>query len=243
MIALPSISCLAQEEPPPPDIKYEPPEIKVDPASRARIHFESDMYDFGSIPRGSTVVHTFTLRNTGEDTLALQPPRPTCGCTTAPLSKDKIAPGEQASIKALFNSQKFNGRVKKDIYISSNDPINPYLKISFTATINDPLLPVILSPTEADFGSVKAGESRAIKVAVTNNDSSAHSINISEQSVPAAFKASLNSAVVKPQGSAELVLELAPDVKVGDFKESVTLVISGGQESRFTVPLKAVITQ
>jgi hypothetical protein len=233
----------AQEELPPPDVKYVPPEIKIDPASKARIKFEQDIFDFGSIPRGATVVHEFKFHNVGQGLLEVTDVRPTCGCTTAPLSSNNIAPGESATIKAYFNSEKFNGRVKKEIYVNTNDPINPYLKVSFTATINDPVLPVTVSPNLADFGSLKSGTSGQAKVAVTNNDGDPLDIAIIEQSAPGVVTAKIESGTLKPNESAELVLRLAPQEQAGELKESITFDIKGSQAARFTLPWRAVITE
>jgi len=236
---------LSQEEelPPPDTAKFIPPEIKVDKASKARISFLADTFDFGSIPRGSTVVHRFIIKNTGQDVLEISDVRPTCGCTTAPLSSNKIQPGEEATLKASFNSQKFNGRVRKEIYVNSNDPINPYLKISFTATINDPLLPITLVPGEADFGAVKTGTSGQLKLKMNNGDTAPHEVSVVEESAPGVVKADLSTIALGPNGNSDLTLELSPQAKAGELKESITFNIKGGQDARFTIPWKAVITQ
>jgi hypothetical protein len=39
-----------------------------------------------------------------------------------------------------------------------------------------------------------------------------------------------------------LTLHLVPPDKAGELKESITFDITGGQEGRFTLPWKAIIT-
>ncbi|OGC95196.1 MAG: hypothetical protein A2W25_01970 [candidate division Zixibacteria bacterium RBG_16_53_22] len=235
----------AQEEPLPPEVPFQPIQkldIVVNPASKARIKFESDTFDFGSIPRGATVVHSFKFANAGQDTLEITSVRPTCGCTTAPLSSNKVAPGDEATIKAYFNSKNFNGRLTKYIYVNSSDPIDPYLKISFKATINDPLLPINMAPLEADFGSIVSGAPGIVKVTLTNAGDSPVDIRLIHESAPEMVKASPTSMSLQPNGNAELTLQLAAQDKSGELKESLTFDITGGQEGRFSLPWKAVIT-
>jgi len=240
------ITAIAEDEPLPPEVPFQPIQdidIQINPASKARIKFESDTFDFGSIPRGSTVVHTFKFRNAGEDTLHITSVRPTCGCTTAPLSSDRIAPGEEATIKAYFNSQKFNGRVTKQIYVNSDDPINPYLKVSFKATINDPLLPISMAPLEADFGSIKSGSPSQMKITLTNSNDTPCAITLIDDSAAGFIRTTPASTTVRPHETAEIVLDLTPQSISGELKESITFDIEGGQGARFTLPWRAVITQ
>jgi P pilus assembly chaperone PapD len=217
--------------------------IKVNPASKARIDIVSDNYDFGSIPRGAIVVHSFVVKNAGQDTLSITNVKPTCGCTTAPLTDSLVAPGEQTDIKATFNTQKFNGRVKKQIYVDSSDPIKPYLKVSFSAIINNPLQTIVSEPSEADFGLVKAGKSSELKVKITNNDSIAANLAIVEESAPAIVTAGLAKTTIKPGGSTELTLKLQPQDKAETITQSITLEAGNIADSRFTIPWKAVIVQ
>ncbi len=215
--------------------------IKVNPASKARIKFESDLFDFGSIPRGSTVSHVFKFRNVGEDTLKITAVKPTCGCTTAPLSSNEIAPGQEANIKATFNSQKFNGRVTKQIYVDSSDPISPYLKVSFSATINDPLQTVTVSPLEADMGTVQKGKTAQAKVGLLNTADAGAEFTIVETSL--SLKAVLSKKTLGPNESAELSIDLASQDAVGEFHESITIETTGSEAKRFSVPVKATITE
>jgi hypothetical protein len=226
-----------------PQTTLQQPEIKINPASKARLKFESDMWDFGSIPRGSTVVHAFKFLNVGQDTLEITSVRPTCGCTTAPLSSDRIPPGGEGSIKAYFNSAKFNGRVTKQIYVDSNDPISPYLKVSFYAVINDPLQTILANPPEPDLDTINVGDPAKASVIITNNDSSRVELEVSEISMPSALNATLSRKTLEPLATADLTLELAPQAQPGNFKESVTIEAKGGHNSRVTIPLKAIIKQ
>ncbi len=223
--------------------KTDEAQIKVNPASKARIEFASDTWDFGSIPRGSIVLHSFVIKSIGKDTLVITNVKTSCGCTTAPLSDSSIAPGEQANLLATFNTQNFNGRVKKQVYVDSNDPIKPYLKVSFSAIINNPLQTIMPSPALASFDSVKVNAPAQLKISIANMDKSRADLAIVEQSAPSMVKAVLGKTSLEPGGSTELVLDLQPQSNAGTINQSITLEASNIPDSRFTIPWKAVIVK
>ena len=214
-------------------------EIKVNPASKARIDIPEMNWNFGSIPKGSIVSHSYQIKNIGEDTLQITNVKPTCGCTMAPLSSNFIAPGEEADLTANFNSEKFNGRVNKQINIDSTDPIKPYLKVIFTAIINNPLLTVTPDPAEIDFGTVKQGNPGQMKFTVTNGENKSVKLAVVDQGK--AFKAKAPIDPIPPHGKADVTLELAPQSNQGTLQGSVTLEVVDLPNSRFTIPCKANI--
>jgi hypothetical protein len=215
--------------------------IDVNPASKARIKIESDIYDFGSILKGTTVVHTYVIKSVGQDTLIVSKVRPTCGCTLAPLSSDHIAPGQEATVRAAFNTRKFNGRVEKYIFVDSNDPISPYLKVSFTAVINNPLATIQTDPLEADFGSIKSGANAEAKVHLTNADQKPMDLVIAEQS-SADIKAKFLKAHLEPNSATDLVLDITPHSN-GEIKESITIDSPTNDDARITIPITGTVTQ
>jgi hypothetical protein len=217
--------------------------IKVNPASKARIEFLADTWDFGSIPRGAIVLHAFKFRNIGQDSLMITNVKPTCGCTTAPLSDSTVAPGETADIMATFNTKNFNGRVTKQIFVDSSDPIKPYLKLIFSAIINNPLQTILPTPAEADFGNVKVGTAAQVKITITNSDKTKADLTIVEESAASMVKAKLIKTTLAPEEATELVLDLAPQTKAGEINQSITLEARQLPGSRFTIPWKAVITK
>ena len=224
------------------DVQRKPDDavIQINPASKARIEFISDTWDFGSMPRGSVVAHAFKFKNVGQDTLIIGKVKPTCGCTTAPLSSNSVPPGGEATITASFDSEKFNGRVSKYIYVDSNDPIRPYLKISFTATINNPLQNIQPTPTEIDFGTVKLGSPAQSTIKILNAEEKAVKLAVVEQSVGAT--AVLSRSDIPKGDMADLVVNLAPQGFQGVVKQSITLEAENVPGSRFTIPWKANIS-
>lgn len=82
------------------------------------------VYDFGEVVEGLLVQHTFLLRNAGDAVLRFtRQPQPSCGCTTAPLTKMELAPGESLELRVKFNSSHYGGRkISHSVTVYTNDP-------------------------------------------------------------------------------------------------------------------------
>jgi hypothetical protein len=80
------------------------------------------IHDFGKVsPEDSPLKVKKIFRNTGDETLIIKRVKPGCGCTTAPLDKDTIQPGDFATLDIKLNVGNYSDQVKKSIAIYSND--------------------------------------------------------------------------------------------------------------------------
>jgi hypothetical protein len=87
--------------------------------------FDTNTYDFGSIPVNTTVEHDFVLTNKGKNNLLVRKVNASCGCTAVQPSKTVIAQDESTVIKVQYNTQGRNGADKKAITVITNDPRRP----------------------------------------------------------------------------------------------------------------------
>lgn len=85
-------------------------------------------FDFGKIPQGKPVYHTFEIVNKGDKPLKLDNVQASCGCTTPEWSRDEIAPGATAAIKVGYNAAA-EGVFDKFITITYNGNQTKMLKI------------------------------------------------------------------------------------------------------------------
>lgn len=86
-----------------------------------KIEFNEDVHDFGKIAQNSNAETTFTINNTGTDTLELISANPSCGCTSTILDQKRIAPGASTRLKVTFDSHnKAEGPMVKTITVVSN---------------------------------------------------------------------------------------------------------------------------
>jgi hypothetical protein len=92
------------------------------------LQFKEMEWDFGSVPQGKPVYHSFEIKNTGTKPVTLNNVQASCGCTTPEWSKDAIAPGATAKIKVGFNAAA-EGAFEKYISIVYNDLVQKQIKI------------------------------------------------------------------------------------------------------------------
>ncbi|MFN4284841.1 MAG: DUF1573 domain-containing protein [Lacibacter sp.] len=78
------------------------------------------VYDFGKIPQGKPVYHTFTIYNNGLESFQLQNVQTSCGCTTPEYSKEPVAKGGSTTIKVGYNAAA-EGYFEKSITFYYND--------------------------------------------------------------------------------------------------------------------------
>jgi hypothetical protein len=100
----------------------------------------SSTVDLGKI-KGSTQNEVeFKFLNEGKSDLIIRFIRSTCGCTAVQQGNQGIGikPGEWSSIKAVFNSGSYSGKVTKAIYVYTNDPKNSEVVLMLNADVEQP---------------------------------------------------------------------------------------------------------
>ena len=76
-------------------------------------------FDFGKIPQGKPVTHTFQFTNSGTAAFSLDNVQASCGCTTPEWNKDVVQPGATTIIKVGYNAQN-EGPFTKPVTITYN---------------------------------------------------------------------------------------------------------------------------
>lgn len=89
----------------------------------AEVNWEADVYDFGTIEKGTPVSHEFKFTNTGDSPLVITNVKASCGCTATDYPKNAVQPGESASITATYNA-KASGSFTKTITVYTNTEVS-----------------------------------------------------------------------------------------------------------------------
>lgn len=100
-------------------------------------------YFLTAIQTESLVVHTFILKNVGDESLVISDVVPSCSCTTPVLSDQELEPGETAELVATVDTTGFAGLVTREIFVFSNDFEMPALILTI-----DVDAPVRATPNE-----------------------------------------------------------------------------------------------
>ncbi len=209
--------------------------------SRAKIAFSETLWDFGHIPKTGKVVHTYQIKSVGEDTLIIAKVRTTCGCTSAPLSKDILAPGETARLDVIFDPAKITvGETTKRLHVVCNDPNNPLAEIRFRAKIGDGSSLVKITPAFVDFDTVLAGAETVRTLTIENT--SGEKLSLTRVEGPGDdVKLDLKNQVLQPGQIIQAALELGDNPASENIQTSLTLDFECSKIARVTIPIAAFI--
>lgn len=209
--------------------------------SRAKISFSETMWDFGYVPKTGRVSHTYQIKNIGQDTLIIVKVRTTCGCTTAPLSKQRIAPNQTADMKVIFNPTKIVvGETTKKVQVISNDPANPFAEVQFTAKIGKSNSLVKLTPTGINFDTVSQGTEDVRTLTIESISGEKLSIKLIE-GPGENIDLDLESKSLKPGKSIQITLKLKKEAASGNLHTSLTLDFEDSKIARVSIPIHGVV--
>lgn len=141
-------------------------------ATSARAGSPSEMFpdkvmDFGTSPKGTVLVHYFRFTNNTTQTLTLGTPRVSCGCTSAALSKNTVAPGETAAVIAYMDTRRIpTPNVTKSVivYVPFLAPYQEEVALRVQTVARDDLM---MSPDTLALGTVSKGQTASAVTKVT----------------------------------------------------------------------------
>ncbi len=121
-----------------------------------------DSVSWGDVPPG-VLKHTIHITNIGGDTLNITDVHPSCGCTTAPIDKKILLPGDTASIDLSVDVKTKSGPQHKTLTISSNtaDSTRRQLQIPLTANVlrdvamDAEVFPIVTTTTIGETGTAE----------------------------------------------------------------------------------------
>jgi len=97
-----------------------------------KIEFENTVYDFGKVGPLQKLNGEFKFTNTGDAPLKITKVEKCCGAVTK-LDKDELAPGESGVLHVQYTSSRFSNKIKKQLYINSNDKDTPRATLTIMA--------------------------------------------------------------------------------------------------------------
>src|SRR2546423_14243867 len=101
----------------------------------AALVFEKTELDLNPELGASKVDAVFKYQNKGDTPVHIKAVKPSCGCTTAALAKNDVAPGEKGEITATFNIGDRSGLQVKTVTVETDDPKAPQTVLTFKTNI------------------------------------------------------------------------------------------------------------
>ncbi len=196
--------------------------------------FEESSKDFGSVPRGPVLKHSFRINNTSGKVVTVSGVRVSCNlCTSAVVNKGQLQPGEETAVVVSMDSSKFIGSKTVYVYVTFSQPDFQEVRLWVQANSRDD---VTVSPDNLAFGQIKRGASPTLTTTVTLYGASGS--QITEVEPDSTF---VQAKVEKIEGASgvayKLSASLRADVPVGKWFTDVWVKTNNPSMPRVRVPL------
>lgn len=109
--------------------------LSLGATAQAALVWEKTEVDVKPEMGAANAVAVFKYENKGSTPIHIKSVKPSCGCTTAALAKNDVAPGEKGEIKATFNIGERTGLQTKTISVETDDAQQPLTVLTLKANI------------------------------------------------------------------------------------------------------------
>lgn len=207
--------------------------------AQPEISFPNSPWAFGELLQKEKVFHHFEILNSGSDTLFISRVKPSCGCTSAPLTRDVIGPGESIWLAITFNSKKFSGDISKKVTVFSNDPNNPQSTINFSATVQTNRTRIAVVDEPIDLGSLVPNKRDQSTISLTNIGTEPYRLRLAAWP-DGWMETSWKEKVIDPGDTLRLAIGTSSVPPLGKFETSITFEVEGREKTRMSLPLTGV---
>jgi len=202
--------------------------------AQPKVEVKPDTFDFGTVEEGAKPMAVFTIKNVGNADLIIYDAKPSCGCTVAKLSSKNLAPGQEATLEAVYNSHNASGAVSKSVSINTNDNAVPVVVVRITGNVKAvPGPEASLSVYNLSNLQLPVGGSDKRSISLSNTGEL--ELTISEVSATPGLTATLDQYAIEPGKTTKVTLKLkpgetrvmdvtiAPKATTGSFQEVLTI--------------------
>jgi hypothetical protein len=201
--------------------------------------FDELSKDFGSVPRGPTLIYPFRVRNNTDRPVHIAGLRVSCGCVTATVGQNFLKPGEETQILAQMDTTRFTGVKSVTIYVTFNAPSHEEVRLWVQANARNDFS---ITPDTLAFGQLRRGNYPPASALVTFYGNSATQVT--------EVKCDSNYVVISPpkevrRQDSEVVYQitarLRSDAPVGKWYTDLWLKTNNPDTPPIRVPLTAEI--
>ncbi|QEG41576.1 DUF1573 domain-containing protein [Roseimaritima ulvae] len=188
--------------------------------------FSATSHDFRAVARGAKIEHHFEFENIYQEDVHVAAVRSSCGCTTPSVTKSTVKSREKSAIVAKFNTSSFTGPKSATITVVFDRPFYAEVQLSVTGVIRTD---VVFDPPAANFGEIREGETKEIKLSVTRFNRSDWQIT-DVRSHCTDMQVKLSEPVRSSRSvKYDLVLQAKASMPVGEIHEQLTLLTNDQQ--------------
>lgn len=194
--------------------------------------FEELSRDFGSVPRGPMLTHSYRLTNNTGQTVRINSVAVSCGCTTATAMQGVLAPGQSTTVQADMDTTRFIGPKTVTIFVRFDQPRWEEVRLAITANSRTDFA---VTPESFAFGPISRGSSVSRNTTVTFSGGTVlNHVSADSNYVQLSAKAVRNTGF---ETAYEVTATLRPDTPVGKWYTDVWLNTNNPGAPRIRVPL------
>jgi hypothetical protein len=196
--------------------------------------FDELSKDFGSVPRGPTLVHHFRVVNNTKGPVSISNVRVSCGCVSATALKNFLNPGEETAILARMDSTRFIGPKSVTIFVQFDRPAYEEVRLWVQANGRNDFN---VTPDSLTFGSIKRSTAPAAAVTLTfygSPDTQVTEVKGESNYIQPSVK-----VIRRTEGEAafEVTAKLRPDTPVGKWYTDIWVKTNNPSIPQVRVPL------
>lgn len=182
-----------------------------------------NVHDWGTVTiKDSPLKTDLVIKNAGTGTLFIYDVHPTCGCTTAPVSKKELGAGDTTIVHLTMTVSSASGYVSKALKIKTNDTTTPELYYTLKANVYRPLE---VKPTASyfSFNDLFINENATAKLFIKNTTKKPITIRLDDYSPKGTdkdagiFKVNLNTPVTIKAGEEFELIGVYKSFKLGQI--------------------------
>ena len=218
--------------------------IQNRPSQPPRLAISESEWDYGQVKPNEKYTHIFTIRNEGDEELIIERVRASCGCIKTSLSSKNIQPGKSAEFKTIFDTTGYDGKVKKEVYITSNDPREPNRAISLFLEVEHQTRPVIsFSEVEWNFGYISQGEVPTLNWVLENKGD--EDLIITKIDTYEHIKHNITLPLnIPPQGKYNAILTYdSTGHELGESREAISIFSNDPRRGSVSLRIKGYISE
>ena len=198
-------------------------------------------YSWGSRDRmkENPVNTNIRVYNAGTDTLNVENPKPTCGCTTAPLDKNRIEPGGYANMGIRLHLNVSGGQYHKTVIINSNDPQTPNITLNLNADVNQNQgYGRIYTRPHQFFSLGMMSQGKSMTDSLTFFNETDKEVTLSNIVIePKDIKLNIKNNTKIPAGGSIVVQATYKPKTLGEFAGKITMTTSDAEKPTVEVPI------
>ena len=214
------------------------------PKTPPRMVLSAEELDFGIVKPNEKPTKVITIKNEGDEDLLIEKVRSSCGCVKTLISTKRIKSGKSADLTVTFDTTGYDGKVKKDIFITSNDFTEPEKRISVFVEVEHQPNPILnFSQTEWNLSLISQGDKPSLILMIENTGDKDLVIDKIEVYQHMSYNVTLPLTIL-PQGKQEITFTYdSAGHELGEVREAIRIFSNDPKKKAFSFLISGYIKE